>query len=103
MKSSPSTKNFAPKAADAALLVGHEPSPAREYELLDPTFRHHVREFLDSLARHPFHEGHMRYRDVDGFEFRICFLGEIDLHYRLDHAVREIRVAVIERHPQLNS
>ena len=78
-------------------------APAREYALLDPTFRHHLREFLDSLARHPFHEGHMRYRDVDGFEFRICFLGEIDLHYRLDHAVREIRVAVIERHPQLNS
>jgi hypothetical protein len=43
----------------------------------------------------------MRYRDQDGFEFRICFLGDLDVHYRLDHAAREIRVAVVEQHPSL--
>ena len=74
---------------------------AREFETLEPKERRQIFEFLDSLARHPFHEGHMRYRDCAGFEFRVCFLGDLDLHYRLDHAAREIRVAVVERHPSL--
>ena len=74
---------------------------AREFETLEPHERRQICEFLDALARHPFHEGHMRYRDHAGFELRVCFLGDLDLHYRLDHAVREIRVAVIERHPPL--
>jgi hypothetical protein len=74
---------------------------AREFEGLDSHARRQVYEFLDFLARHPFQEGHMRYRDQDGFEFRIGFVGDLDVHYRLDHAVREIRVAVVEHHPSL--
>jgi hypothetical protein len=76
-------------------------TPARELQELDSQVRRQVYEFLDSLARHPFQEEHMRYRDQDGFEFRICFLGDLDVHYRLDHAAREIRVAVVEQHPSL--
>ncbi len=62
---------------------------AREFEGLESHVRRQVYEFLDSLARHPFQEGHMRYRDQAGFEFRIAFLGDLDVHFRLDHIVRE--------------
>jgi hypothetical protein len=78
-------------------------TPAREFENMAPHVRRQIYDFLDSLARHPFQEGHMRYRDQAGFEFRICFLGDLDVHYRWDHAVREIRVAAIEQHPSLES
>ena len=53
----------------------------REFEALEPQERRQILEFPDSLARHPFNEGHMRYRDQAGFEFRICFLGDFDVHY----------------------
>ena len=76
-------------------------SAVREVESLQPSERRRVFEFLDTLARHPFQEGHLRYRDNAGFEIRVYFLGEFDIHYRLDHAVLEVRVAVVERHPPL--
>jgi hypothetical protein len=76
-------------------------SAAREFEALPAQERRRLFAVFDALARHPFQEGHLRYRDQAGFEFRVCFLGSLDLHYRLDHAVREVRIVVVERHPSL--
>ena len=44
---------------------------ARSFETLEPQECRQICEFLDSLARHFFHEGHTRYRDHAGFEFTV--------------------------------
>ena len=76
---------------------------AGEFEALPSRQRRQLMDAFDALARHPFQEGHLRYRNRSGLEFRVWFLGELDLHYRVDHAAREVRVVVIEPHPSLEA
>ncbi|MBI5771741.1 MAG: hypothetical protein HZA93_28480 [Verrucomicrobia bacterium] len=80
---------------DRSALVTFEGLPLNE--------RRQIREFLDSLGRHPFHDGHLRYRDADGFEIRVCVAVDLNVHYHLDHAERVIRITGLERPSFLES
>jgi hypothetical protein len=51
---------------------------------------------LDDLGAHPFRDGHLRYLDSDGREIRVWVVGDLTIHYWLDHAVREVRVTQID-------
>lgn len=80
--------NFSYAIERAAAQVVFESSP-RERRLL--------RSAIEEIARHPAQDPDLTERDAGGRELLTRFFGPFAITYWIDHAVREIRVAVIYR------
>jgi hypothetical protein len=50
---------------------------------------------VDFLAAHPFHRGHLVYRDERRREIHVWLVDGFEIHYAHDHATRELRIAEI--------
>lgn len=59
--------------------------------------RRSVLSAVEHLAVHPFHSGHLHYRDLREREVRVWLVEDVEIHYTLDHAVREVRVVDVQR------
>jgi hypothetical protein len=72
---------------------------AKVFDTLSARRRQQLVDSADEIARHPFQKGQLTYHDRDGREMQVYSAGKFDIHYWCDHAVREVRISVIEFHP----
>jgi hypothetical protein len=76
--------------SDYELYVRHE-----VYEMLRMASRSNRRRviaFLETLPADPFHEGDYNESDQTGRECQVEIVGKYAVYFRVDHAVREVRV-----------
>ena len=68
----------------------------RSFQNLSAAQRTMLLADLERLASHPFRASHLRYTDSDTREIRVWVIEDIVIHYWLDHAIRDVRITLIE-------